>query len=162
MQDSYDRLRQRLDAANVPYRVIDHPPEGRTAEVSAIRGHSVRQAAKCIILIVKLGKKTTRFVLAVVRGDGRVDFDRVKRLFGATYVGFASADVAERLAGSVSGTVLPFAMSGDVSLLVDPFLLAEEVFYFNAARLDRSLAMRPEDYLAVAQPQVATIASYDS
>jgi Ala-tRNA(Pro) deacylase len=107
-----------------------------------MRGHPVAQAAKCIIFIVKIGKKTTRFVLAVVLGDARVDVNRLRALYGATYVGFAAADVAERLAGSVAGTVLPFAFHPDLALIVDPSLLAHHEIFFNAARLDRSLALR--------------------
>jgi len=74
-------------------------------------GHPVEAAAKCIVLIVKIGRKTSRFILAVVPGNARVDTVRVKSLFnGATYAGFAATDVAERLAGSVAGTVLPFTL----------------------------------------------------
>jgi Ala-tRNA(Pro) deacylase len=140
-------------------RLIDHPPEGQTELVSAMRGHPVAQAAKCIILIVKLGKKTTRFVLAVVPGDARVDVNRIRSLFGATYVGFAAADVAERLAGSVAGTVLPFAFHPDLALIVDPSLLGHDEIFFNAARLDRSLALRTSDYVALAGPRLESIAS---
>ena len=47
------------------------------------------------------------FVLAVIPGYTRVDTGKIKSLFsGATYAGFAATDVAERLAGSVAGTVL--------------------------------------------------------
>jgi len=107
---SYARLIALLDGHGAAYRLIDHPPEGQTDKVSALRGHPVAAAAKCIILIVKLGKKTTRFILAVVPGDARVDTAKIRALFGATYVGFAATDAAERLAGSVAGTVLPFAL----------------------------------------------------
>jgi prolyl-tRNA editing enzyme YbaK/EbsC (Cys-tRNA(Pro) deacylase) len=101
--------------------LIDHAPEGQTDKVSALRGHPVEAAAKCIVLIVKVGRKTSRFVLAVVPGNARVDTTRVRSLFnGATYAGFAATDVAERLAGSVAGTVLPFAFHPDLTLIADP------------------------------------------
>lgn len=160
MQDAYDTLCHQLDSANVHYRVLDHLPEGRTEEVSQLRGHPVTQAAKCIILIVKTGKKHSRFVLAVIRGDGRIDMNRIKALFNATYVGFAAGDVAERLAGCALGTVLPFPMTDEVLLIADPALLKEDIFYFNAARLDRSMAVRSEDYVAVARPRIEAIAQY--
>lgn len=41
----------------------------------------------------------------VVPGDARVDLEAVKTLMNGTYVSFASRDIAERLAGSVAGTV---------------------------------------------------------
>ncbi len=159
MEDTYQRLIALLDANAAQYRIIDHASEGQTDLVSAMRGHPVAQAAKCIVLIVKLGKKTTRFVLAVVPGDARVDVNRLRAIYGATYVGFAAADVAERLAGSVAGTVLPFAFHPDLALIVDPSLLAHQEIFFNAARLDRSLALRTSDYVALAKPRLEPIAS---
>ena len=123
MSDTYDRLIALLDEHKAGYRLIDHAAEGQTDKVSEMRGHAVGAAAKCIVLIVKIGKKTTRFVLAVVPGDMRVDTTKIRQLFsGATYVGFAATDVAERLAGSVAGTVLPFSFHSDLALIADPAL----------------------------------------
>jgi Ala-tRNA(Pro) deacylase len=139
--------------------VIDHAPEGQTDKVSELRGHPVDAAAKCIVLIVKIGKKTSRFILAVVSGNARVDTARVKSLFnGATYAGFAATDVAERLTGSVVGTVLPFAFHPDLTLIVDPSITKQNELFFNAARLDRSMALRTSDYIAVAKPRIERIA----
>ena len=158
MADAYERLVALLDTKNATYRLIDHASEGRTEEVSALRGHPPAQAAKCVIVMVKLGKKVTRHVLAVVPGDRRVDLTRLKALFGGTYAGFASREVAERLAGSVSGTILPFAWHPDLELIVDPELAAQPELYFNAARLDRSVALATSDYLALAEPRIERIA----
>ena len=149
-----------LDANKASYRLIHHAPEGQTDKVSALRGHPVEAAAKCIVLIVKIGKKTSRFVLAVVPGNARVDTGKIKSLFcGATYVGFAATDVAERLAGSVAGTVLPFAFHSDLVLIADPAITRYEELFFNAARLDRSMALRTSDYMALAKPRLERIAA---
>lgn len=156
--DTYSRLMALLDAHGARYRIIEHVPEGRTEIVSALRGHHPRDAAKCIVLMVKLGKKTTRHVLAVVPGDARVDFGRVRAMFGATYVSFAAAEAAERLAGSVAGTILPFAFHPELELVVDPALLEREEIFFNAARLDRSVALNTDDYAALAKPRLERLA----
>ena len=160
MHETYEELIAFLDANNASYRLIDHAPEGQTDKVSALRGHPVEAAAKCIMLIVKIGKKTSRFVLAVVPGNARVDTGKIKSLFsGATYVGFAATDVAERLAGSVAGTVLPFAFHADLVLIADPSITRHEELFFNAARLDRSMALRTSDYMALAKPRLERIAA---
>ena len=156
--DTYARLTALLDQHGARYRLIDHPPEGRTEVVSPLRGNALSQAAKCIVVMVKIGKKVTRYVLAVVPGDARLDLGAVKALLGGTYVAFASPDIAERLAGSVAGTILPFSFDPALELIVAPSLLENDELYFNAARLDRSLALRTEDYLALAKPRLARIA----
>lgn len=154
----YERLIALLDAKGARYRIIDHPPEGRTDLVSPMRGNELAQAAKCIVVMVKLGKKTTRHVLAVVPGDARVDLSAIKGLLGGTYASFASRDTAERLAGSVSGTILPFSFDPELVLIVDPALLEHDEIFFNAARLDRSLALNAADYAAIAEPRLEPIA----
>ena len=155
---AYERLIALLDAEGAEYRLIDHAPEGRTEVVSPLRGNPLAAAAKCIVLMVKLGKKTTRHVLAVVPGDARVDMGAVKALLGATYAAFADAAVAEELAGSVVGTVLPFALDARLELIADPALLEHDELFFNAGRLDRSMALRTRDYVRIARPRIERIA----
>ncbi|MGZ3713962.1 MAG: YbaK/EbsC family protein [Ktedonobacterales bacterium] len=158
-EDMYARLVAFLDEHGVRYRLIDHAPEGRTEVVSPMRGNALSQAAKCIVLMVKIGKKTTRYILAVVPGDARVDLQAVKQLLGGTCVAFASTDIAERLAGSVTGTILPFSFDDDLELVVDPSLLENDELFFNAARLDRSMVLQTRDYVEVARPRIGRIAT---
>jgi Ala-tRNA(Pro) deacylase len=155
--DAYERLISRLDGAGARYRLLDHPPEGRTEQVSAMRGHDVASAAKCLIVMVKTGRRERRYVLAVVPGNARLDLAAVRALVGGTYAGFADTATAERLAGSVSGTVLPFSSTPDLELVADPALLRARELYFNAARLDRSVALATDDYVRLAAPRVAPI-----
>ncbi|WP_432086568.1 YbaK/EbsC family protein [Streptomyces sp. bgisy095] len=156
---AYEKLIALLDERGAAYRVLEHAPEGATEAVSALRGNTLAQAAKCIIAMVKIGKKEKRFALAVVPGDRRIDLAAVKALYGGTYVSFASPEIAEELAGSPSGTILPFAFDERLELLVDPDLLDHPEIYFNAARLDRSLALSTEDYRAVAEPRVERVST---
>lgn len=155
--DAYARLVADLDASGARYRLIDHAPEGRTEVVSALRGHDLARAAKCLILLVKIGKKQTRYVLAVVPGDARLDLAAVKALLGASYVAFADTSKAEELAGSVTGTVLPFSYDERLELIADPALLDHDELYFNAGRLDRSVALASQDYRRLADPRIARI-----
>ncbi|NGO14275.1 YbaK/prolyl-tRNA synthetase associated domain-containing protein [Streptomyces sp. HC44] len=156
---TYQRLITLLDTSSVDYRLIDHEPEGSTEAVCALRGHPTSEAAKCIVLRVKVDRRTSRHVLAVVPGDRRVDLDAVRTLYAARYAGFSDAATAERLARAVPGTVLPFSFDPDLELVADPDVLAQPRLYFNAARLDRSLVISGKDYARVAKPRVERIAS---
>lgn len=158
MGDAFAELIAFLDEHGARYRVIAHAPEGRTEIVSQLRGHALCQAAKCIVMMIKIGKKTTKYVLGVVPGDALVDLNVVKSLMNATYISFASPDIAERLAGSAAGTILPFSFNSELELIVDPSLLDNDELDFNAARLDRSIVLNANDYLAVAKPRLERIA----
>jgi Ala-tRNA(Pro) deacylase len=156
-EDVYARLLADLDATGARYRLIDHAPEGRTELVSVLRGNDLAQAAKCLVVMVKIGKKQSRYVLAVVPGDARLDLTAVRRLLGGSYVAFAATEKAEELAGSVTGTVLPISYHPRLELVVDPTLLTVPELFFNAGRLDRSIALSTDDYVRVAQPRVEHI-----
>ncbi|MBK3568485.1 MULTISPECIES: YbaK/EbsC family protein [unclassified Streptomyces] len=154
---TYGKLLALLDEHGAAYRVIEHAPEGGTEAVSRLRGHALDQAAKCIIVMVKIGKKEKRHALVVVPGDKRIDLPAVKALYGGSYASFASPDVAEELAKSPSGTILPFSFDDRLELIVDPGLLNHPEFYFNAARLDRSLALSTDAYRSIAEPRVEPV-----
>lgn len=157
MSEAYTKLIQLLDNHQARYRIIDHPPEGRTEIVSQLRGHGEEQAAKCIVLMVKLGKKVTKYVLGVVPGDARIDFNAVKSLMNGTYVSFASPEIAERLTGCVSGTILPISFNLELELIVDPSVFGYDEIYFNAGRLDRSLVLKTTDYAWLSKPRIERI-----
>jgi Ala-tRNA(Pro) deacylase len=156
--DAYTRLIALLDGAAARYRLIPHLPQGRTDLASRLRGHRLEQAAKCLVIRVGLGKKHRRYVLAVVPGDRRADLDRVRDLYDGTDAAFAARAVAERLAGSVSGSITPFSFDPGLELLVDPDLLRHEEIFFNAAGLDRSVALDTEDYVRLAEPRIEPVA----
>lgn len=157
--DTYSRLLALLDREHASYRLIDHAPEGRTDLVSPLRGNSISEAAKCMVVMVKVGKKVTKFVLAVIPGDRRVNLQAIQSLLSGTFVRFAETAVAERLAGSVAGTILPFSFTDELQLIADPDLLRSETIYFNAARLDRSMALKSADYERIAKPRLAQISA---
>jgi Ala-tRNA(Pro) deacylase len=156
---AYDRLLDLLDRHRATYRLIDHAAEGRTEIVSSLRGNPLPAAAKCMIAMVKLDKKRRRHVLAVVPGDCRVELEAVKRLYNGRYAALADTETAERLSGCVAGTILPFTWSSELDLVVDPTVYDHHTIYFNAARLDRSIALTSADHRRIATPTEAAIAT---
>jgi len=48
--DTYAQRIALLDRHGARYRLIDHPPEGRTEHVSPMRGNALSQAARSIVL----------------------------------------------------------------------------------------------------------------
>jgi Ala-tRNA(Pro) deacylase len=156
-EDVYGKLISLLDEHSASYRVIEHEPEGVTEAVSRLRGHDPRQAAKCIVVMVKIGKKEKVYAAAVLPGDRRVDFNRMKALCNGSYASFATPEVAEELAGTPVGTIPPFSFDERMGLFMDPELLEFPEVFFNAGRLDRTIALSTKDYLAIANPTIEPI-----
>lgn len=153
----YDRLLQLLETAGAEYDIIDHPPEGRTEIVSAMRGHPASAAAKAMVLKVKRPNGPI-YVLAVLGGDRRVDMDAAAVAYAGRSASFAPPEVATELTGSVMGAVPPFSFDERLNLLADEHLARQPRIYFNAARLDRSLALDTRAWLDLAQPRIARVA----
>lgn len=157
MADVFDRLKALLEKENADFRVIEHEPEGRSEQISKIRGNLPSQAAKAMVVAVKTsdGRK---FVLAVLPGDRRVDFGGIARAVGGKKAALAAPEEANRLTGCVMGAVPPFSFSDELTLVVDPDLLTHDKLAFNAGRLDRSMFLATKSYIEVAKPTVALIA----
>jgi Ala-tRNA(Pro) deacylase len=146
-----------LEDYGIRYRVIDHPPEGRTEAASVIRGHPLAQAAKCMVVEVRM----ERYALCVVPGDTRVDLDAVRRLYGGTRARLAPQQTAERLTNCERGAIVPFSFRPDeLEVIADPSIAGQSQLYFNAARLDRSLGISACDFLFAARPRLAQVAEH--
>ncbi len=154
----YQRLITFLDAHGARYRTIEHPPEGRTDRISAIRQTPLSQAAKALV-VQTVGRDTTSaYWLVVVPGDRRLKFPKVRLATESRRATMASMDQARALTGAEIGAIPPFSFRPKLRLIVDERLCAEEEIVFNAGRLDRSIVLVTEDYLRIAQPHVRSVA----
>jgi len=159
MNDIHERLCALLDREGAIYRVVDHEPEGRTDLIAQIRGNRVEQSIKSIVVQVRVAKKENLYCLANVPGNCRIDFDGIKDHFHAQGAAFAARDKAQELTGCVVGAIPPFSFNNQLQVLADPRIMENEEVVFNAGRLDRSIFMRLDDYLRIARPELAGIAS---
>ena len=157
--DTFKRIVALLTEAKANFRIIEHEAEGRSERISVIRGNRPNQAAKAMVLDVRGGGGGRRHVLAILPGNSKLDFAAVATLFEARKCGFASPDTAQALTGCVMGAVPPFSLNPDLTIVVEEGLLANETLFFNAGRLDRSMELDTKDWMAVARPRVARIAT---
>ncbi len=153
---AYERLVAILDREGARYRVIEHPAEGRSDLVAAIRGTAPGQGAKAMLCRGKDEGRT--LILAILPGDQKLDFKKVAAAGHVKKVSLATAEDAERETGCVIGAIPPFALSPAIKLVVDPGLLESfDEIAFNAGRLDRSIVLNSSDYVRIAQPIVTPL-----
>jgi len=153
----HDALLRLLDANQARFRIIEHPPEGKSDLVAKIRGTEPGQGAKA--MLCKSKDATGSLALVVLPGDRKLDFRKVAEALGIRKATLASADEAMTATGNVIGAIPPFAEAG-MALLVDPELVTTYAeVAFNAGRLDRSIVLDTEDYLRIARPMVVPVCS---
>jgi len=151
----FKRLQQLLTEAGARFRVVEHPLEGNSERVAAVRGTEVGQGAKA--MICKL-KNADFNVMTIVPGDCRVDLKKVAQHYGCAKAGLLSPEEATAQTGCAIGAIPPFSFDPKLRLLVDPELFRRyREIAFNAGRLDRSIILNADDYLRIARPELATI-----
>ncbi|MFH8976420.1 YbaK/EbsC family protein [Streptomyces sp. NPDC017890] len=156
--DSRARLLDLLVEGGAHYRLLSHPPQGRTDLASTLRGHRLEQAAKSLVMRVALSRKRRRYVIAVVPGDRRVDRAALSALYAGEEASFAVREVAEQLTGCVSGSIMPLSFDPELEVVADPALFEHEEIFFNTGRLDESVALRTACYRELVAPRIAPIA----
>ncbi|PKR53929.1 YbaK/prolyl-tRNA synthetase associated domain-containing protein [Thalassospira marina] len=152
----FNQLNALLETGGARFRRVEHAPEGRSAEVAAIRGTAPGQGAKA--MLCKSKDTPEIYVLAVLPGDQKLDFRKVASAAGLKKVTLASPEEATRETGCQIGAIPPFSFSSRIMLLADPALIeAYDEIAFNAGRLDCSIIMNSADYVRIAQPKLQSI-----
>src|SRR5690242_10437763 len=111
----FDALTAHLNQHNARYRVIDHPSEGRSDQVAAIRGTEPGQGAKAMLCRIK--ESPDVLILAVLPGDRKVDFRKVAATFGFRKATLASPEDAMHETGCAIGAIPPFSFSPRIKLV---------------------------------------------
>jgi len=145
-----NKIRNRLDAAGISYREVEHEPTRTSEESAAARGEELRVGAKALLL-----RTDDVFQLFVLPADRRLDSTAVRRHLGLRKTRFASVQELHDLVDLVPGAVppfgdpiLPFNLYADESIGVETDKVA-----FNAGLLTHSIIMSASDWIRIAQPK---------
>jgi len=145
----YERIIDLLDNSGAEYRTFEHEPVRTSEQAAQVRGTSLAQGAKALVLECGDG-----LVMAVISASKRVDFKRIKAALGEKRVQMASADRVLEATGAEPGGVPPFGNLFNLRVILDPALLEHEWIDFNAGERTRSIEMRAEDYLRLSGAEV--------
>src|SRR4051812_5965250 len=90
-----------LEEAQAWHETFEHEPVLTSAQAAEIRhGYSLHQGAKAILLRVKINESEKFFAMLVMPGDTQFDKGKVKKLFHARDIRFATeAEVGELTGG---------------------------------------------------------------
>lgn len=141
------------------FETFEHEPVRTSEEAALVRtGYSQAQGAKAMIVRVKKSATDKSFAMLVLPGDRRFDFAKVKQLFGASDIRFATEEEVIRLTGGVlPGGVPPFGNLFGLPVVADPSLFENEKIVFNAGDRSFSVAMKSADYQKIVEPRVFDI-----
>ena len=154
--DIHQRLLALLDVQKARYRVMEHEAVGKCEAVSEIRGTALGQGAKALVCKVK-GNGVNQHVLAILPADQQADLSRLAQYIGGVKASLASPAEVDALTACVFGAIPPFSFHSALRLVADPLLFDRfDEIAFNAGSLDKSVILNTQDYLRIAQPELAT------
>jgi Ala-tRNA(Pro) deacylase len=141
------------------FETFEHKPVRTSEEAAKIRtGYSISQGAKALIVRIKITNSDKKFVMLVVPADKRFDPAKVKAMFNAKDVRFATEEEVSDLTSDVQpGGVPPFGNLFNLEFIVDPLLFENEKIVFNAGDRSFSVAMKSEDYKRILEPRIESI-----
>jgi aspartyl-tRNA synthetase len=148
----YDHVIDLLKGAKVIYQHYEHDPVSTSEESAKIRGTSMHQGAKALVLDVD-----GRNILYVVPADERADLKLVKTFLNAKKVQMISKEEIEAKTGLEAGAIPPFGSTMNLSTYVSSALGENKEIAFNAGRQDRSIKMKYQDFEKVEKPVVIKV-----
>ncbi len=156
--DVVSRILNLLQTNNCWHESFQHEPVRTSEEAARTRpGYTLHQGAKAMIVRVKTPQP--KFVMLVIPADLRFDNARVKSFLNAKDLRFATEQEIGELTGGVQpGAVPPFGNLFGLEVIADPALFENEKIVFNAGDRRFSVAIKPEDYRRLANPQVTSFA----
>ncbi|PIS22748.1 hypothetical protein COT50_00235, partial [candidate division WWE3 bacterium CG08_land_8_20_14_0_20_41_10] len=103
-------IKELLNNRQIKYDYFEHEPVRTSEEASKIRSdYTLKQGAKALLVKLYLRGGQEKFVMLVVPGDARFDGKKVKKLFDAKDMRFATEEEVGKVTGGVLvGGVPPF------------------------------------------------------
>lgn len=171
------KIKDLLENRQIKYDYFEHEPVRTSEEASKVRsGYTLKQGAKALIVKLYLknggqvdasikenkGQKAQnsreKFVMLVVPGDARFDGKKVKKLFDAKDLRFATEQEVEQVTGGVLvGGVPPFGSLFNLETYVDPQVAQNNKIIFNAGDRRVSIALSVSDYFRAEEPKEASL-----
>lgn len=153
-ESPYAKIISLLAKNRINYTLYKHKPVYTSEQAANVRGDvSIHQGAKAMVL-----QADKNFVLYVLPADLRVDIDGLQNFLGVRKLRLASKDSVKAKTGLEVGSIPPLGSIIGLKTYVDHRLSDNDEIAFNAARHDRSIKMKYNDYVRIEIPEIVEYA----
>jgi len=152
-----EKILSSLKAEGISYEVFEHEPVYTCPKMAEFLKTGEDHIAKS--MVVK--KSDGGYVLAVLRGDMRIDFARLAAATKSTSVSLAPREEAERIVGCSVGCVYPLGNIVNLETLFDEKLLRQEYVYFNPGSHTKSVKIKTLTLVSLVKPTRAEFARFN-
>ena len=153
----HDKLITYLKDKGVEFRSIDHAPTHTSEESAKIRGTTIQQGAKALVMFADNSP-----ILAVLSAAHKIDNYAFKTEFKVKDLRMANADEVKKISGVEIGAVPPFGNLFNIPVYFDKKLLTQSEIAFNAGSLTKSLIIKSSDFVKLVNPTLGDYAEIPS
>ena len=147
--DVFSEIKKLLEEKNLSFEVMEHEPCHTSEQAAKIRGTRIEQGAKALVF-----RSEGKFLMAVVAGDTKVDFKKLKKVIGSKKLTLATPDEVFAQTHCKIGSVPPFGNLFGLPVYCDVSLTQNKKIWFNAGKHEVSMGMPLKAWLEAVEPKV--------
>ncbi|MCF7866075.1 hypothetical protein K9L67_00540 [Candidatus Woesearchaeota archaeon] len=142
-----EKILNLLSSKNIFFEHLIHTHVHSSEDAAKIRGNSVGQAAKAIILKCKKRNGDYEFIQYVLPGDKVIDFKSFRKHFDYKSTSLAHPDEVLEITGCVIGSVPPVGPLFGIRSFFDESVLCNEFIFFSAGTHFDSVKIKSKDFM---------------
>lgn len=124
----------------ISYEKIVHEPVFTMEEAEKACGHTPSEGVKTLLLASGKGE----LYLAVLRGDNRLDFKKIKEVLKTKKISLADSEEVHKI-GVTEGALTPFGYGVKIPVLLDSSIFEEKSSYINPGVNTETFKLKSED-----------------
>ncbi len=157
MSEIAKRLKEFLEANNVPYETLHHPEDVRARDTALDTGTPPSEFAKTVFVCVD-----SEYAMAVLPADHFVSERALEQSLDADHVRLASESQFSELCPDCEvGAAPPFGNLYDLPTYVSPALARDEQITFNAGTHQDAIRMSYADFARLVSPTVVHMGRHE-
>jgi prolyl-tRNA editing enzyme YbaK/EbsC (Cys-tRNA(Pro) deacylase) len=142
------QLKMCLAAAGIAHTILVHAQNISSAQDGTQAGLGTLSAmAPTFVLQTEAG-----FLAAIIRGDTRLSYKKIKRKLGLKNVSLATPEQVKQLTGSEVGQVA--LVNQGLKTVVDERVMEMKTIYGGSGEANHTLKINPQDVVTITQAQV--------
>jgi Ala-tRNA(Pro) deacylase len=145
-----------LERGHYKFKRVPHQPMYSAQRLAHELHVPGREIAKTVLLRADRG---SRFVVAVLPADRKIDFQRASKLLGGAKLELATEfDISAHCPDCDFGVLPPFGARYGMTTIVDSDLSRDEYIWFEGNTHDEAIRMKFTDFRRLEQPIVGDFA----
>lgn len=154
MEAEFFAIKNFLDSRRVSYEVFEHGPVYTSEQAARVRGEPLSSGVKSLVF-----KAEDDFILALVPGDKKADFAKLRSISGKKNIRLATPEEVLKVCNCEIGSVHPFGnlMGSGIKTCMDRSILQNTRVNFNVGLHTMTVRMSPQDLKEIIKPEVVDL-----